>query len=270
MPPPADLFISEYIEGTSNNKAIEVYNGTGSPINLGTGGYVLQLYSNGVGTPSVSYNMSGVLVPGAVYVVAHPGANSAILSVATDSSLALIGFNGDDAFVLRKGGLNGTILDAIGQIGFDPGTQWGTPPASTLNTTLVRKSTICGGDTIGTNAFDPAAEWDAFAVDTFSNLGSHTLDCGVTAAETSISGRVAMPDGQGIRNVRVIVFGGDLAAPRTVMTSTFGYYRFDGLTAGQTYVVNVVGGKQFVFEVSSRVIALGDEAFDVDFIGERR
>ncbi|HEY9494676.1 MAG TPA: hypothetical protein VIR15_07480, partial [Intrasporangium sp.] len=36
---PTELFFSEYIEGSSNNKALEIYNGTGAPVNLATGGY---------------------------------------------------------------------------------------------------------------------------------------------------------------------------------------------------------------------------------------
>ena len=32
--PPVELFFSEYIEGTSNNKALEIYNGTGAAIDL--------------------------------------------------------------------------------------------------------------------------------------------------------------------------------------------------------------------------------------------
>ena len=44
---PTELFISEYIEGSSNNKAIEIYNGTGAAVNLGAGGYNIQMFFNG-------------------------------------------------------------------------------------------------------------------------------------------------------------------------------------------------------------------------------
>ena len=43
----SDLFISEYVEGSSNNKAIELFNGTGAAVDLAAGGYQLQLYFNG-------------------------------------------------------------------------------------------------------------------------------------------------------------------------------------------------------------------------------
>jgi uncharacterized protein len=91
----------------------------------------------------------------------------------------------------------------------------------------------------------------------------------VTAADASISGRIATADGRGIRNVRVVVTGGDLAEPLIALTSPFGYYRIDGLRAGETYFVNV-GSKQYVFETPLRVISLGEDALDVDFVGERR
>ncbi|MGD9628193.1 MAG: Calx-beta domain-containing protein [Pyrinomonadaceae bacterium] len=173
-----DLFISEYIEGSSNNKAIEIYNGTGGPIDLGTGNYVLQLYSNGAAAPSQSFNLDGIIADGDVFVLSRNDADAAILAVIDVAAPIVINFNGDDAIVLRKGGVSGTILDVFGQIGFDPGTEWGTGLTSTLDNTLVRKSSICSGDTDGGNAFDPSVEWDGFANNTFTNLGSHTANCG--------------------------------------------------------------------------------------------
>jgi len=54
-----ELFFSEYIEGSGFNKALEIYNGTGAPVDLGAGNYVLQLYSNGSPTVSQSVNLTG-------------------------------------------------------------------------------------------------------------------------------------------------------------------------------------------------------------------
>ena len=67
------------------------------------------------------------------------------------------------------------MIDAIGQIGFDPGSEWGTGLTSTADNTLRRKGTISAGDTNGSDAFDPSIEWDGFATNTFDGLGSHTL-----------------------------------------------------------------------------------------------
>jgi predicted extracellular nuclease len=172
---PSELFFSEYIEGSGNNKAVEIYNGTGSSANLSE--YVLELYSNGSPTVSQSIILSTVaasLASDDVLVLAHGSANAAILASADGTSNAVINFNGDDAVVLRH---NSTVIDAIGQVGTDPGTQWANSGVSTLNQTLRRKDIICSGDSNGSDAFDPSMEWDGFAQDTFGGLGSHTTDC---------------------------------------------------------------------------------------------
>ncbi|MEZ4868058.1 MAG: ExeM/NucH family extracellular endonuclease [Caldilineaceae bacterium] len=171
-----DLLISEYIEGSSNNKAIELYNGTGAPIDLGAGSYQLQFFFNGAAidtTPGTTINLMGTVADGDVFVVADDGAVQAILDV-TDQTSTSNFFNGDDAIVLRH---NGAIIDVIGQIGFDPGSEWGSGLVSTQDNTLRRLDTVCTGDPDGLNAFDPSLEWEGLAQDTFDGLGSHTANC---------------------------------------------------------------------------------------------
>ena len=178
----ADLFFSEYIEGSSNNKALEIYNNTGAAIDLATAGYVVQLYSNGSTSPT-TFNLTGTVANGDVFVFAQSSASAEILAQADQTSGAGL-FNGDDAIVLRKGGTNGTIVDSIGQIGVDPGTEWGTGLTSTADNTLRRKSSVTMGDTNPNDAFDPSEQWDGFATNTFDGLGSHTTDGGNTAGVT--------------------------------------------------------------------------------------
>lgn len=98
-----DLIISEYVEGSSLNKAIEIYNGTGAAVNLGIGGYAIEIYFNGSNSAGTTIQLSGVLDDGDVFVVADDGADPAILAVADQTSTSNF-FNGDDAVVLRKGG----------------------------------------------------------------------------------------------------------------------------------------------------------------------
>jgi predicted extracellular nuclease len=167
---PSELFFSEYIEGSSNNKALEIYNGTGTAINLAAGGYNIQMFFNGSASPGLTINLTGTVADGDVYVIAHSSANATILAQA-DQTNGAGWFNGDDAVVLRKGT---TIIDVIGQIGFDPGTEWG---GVTADNTLRRKNTICAGDPNGTDVFDPSVEWDAFPTDTFNGLGNHVANC---------------------------------------------------------------------------------------------
>ena len=175
---PTDLFFSEYIEGSGFNKALEIYNGTGAPVDLGAGNYVLQLHTNGSAVVSQSVSLTGVIANGDVFVIANSGANAAILAQADVTNNTVINHNGDDAFVLRKGGPAGAVVDSIGQQGVDPGTEWGSGLASTADNTLRRKSTVCQGDTNPLDAYDPAPEWDGFAVDTFNGFGSHIATCG--------------------------------------------------------------------------------------------
>lgn len=167
------LFFSEYIEGTSNNKALEIYNGTGSAVDLAAGGYNIQTFFNGSASAGLTINLTGNVASGDVYVVAHSSANATILAQA-DQTNGAGWYNGNDAVVLRKGTI---ILDAIGQIGFNPGTEWGTGLTSTANNTLRRKSSICSGDVNANDVFDPAVEWNGYATDTFDGLGTHTANC---------------------------------------------------------------------------------------------
>jgi predicted extracellular nuclease len=175
---PTELFFSEYIEGSSNNKALEIYNGTGATVDLTAGAYNVQMYFNGNPSAGLTINLTGAVADGDVYVLAHESANPAILAEA-DQTGAGGWFNGDDAVVLRRGS---TIVDVIGQIGVDPGTEWGSGLASTADNTLRRKPTIEAGDADGGDPFDPADQWDGYPTDDSSDLGRHTISGGGDAA----------------------------------------------------------------------------------------
>jgi predicted extracellular nuclease len=126
-----------------------------------------------------------------VYVVAHVDADPAIIAQA-DQTGSGGWFNGDDALVLRSGGAPGPVVDSLGQIGTDPGSEWGTGLTSTSDNTLRREAGVEAGDTNTGDAFDPATGWDGFAGNTFDGLGSHgtptdtpaTLTCGSALATT--------------------------------------------------------------------------------------
>jgi predicted extracellular nuclease len=168
---PSELFFSEYIEGSSNNKALEIFNGTGAAIDLAASAYSVQMFFNGSTTAGLTISLTGTVADGDVFVLAQSSANAAILAQA-DQTNGAGWFNGDDAVVLRKGGV---VIDVIGQIGVDPGTEWGSGLTSTADNTLRRKAAIVAGDTNGSDAFDPSVEWDGFAVDTVAGLGAVTI-----------------------------------------------------------------------------------------------
>ena len=189
--PAGDLFISEYIEGSSNNKALELYNPTSSTIDLTQ--YVIKQANNGNGWGNTSSGpdtryvlpLTGTLESGKVLVLANASANPAITAVAdytfaydntangSDGSNVLA-FNGDDAIGLFK---NDVLIDVIGDPDNDPGTNWvvaGT--GATSEYTLVRKPGITMGNTnwaasAGTNADD--SEWIVHPQDEFSFIGWH-------------------------------------------------------------------------------------------------
>ena len=167
-----ELYISEYVEGSSNLKAIEIYNGTGVPVDLSAGNYQLKFYFNGSSSPATVISLTGILAPNDVYVIADDNSGAAVLASA-DQISTLSFFNGDDAIALTK---NNNNIDVIGQIGVDPGTQWGSGSTGTADHTLRRKPTLrCAGDVNGFDAFDPSLEWDGYPIDNIENLGSHLV-----------------------------------------------------------------------------------------------
>ena len=169
---PTDLFFSEYVEGSSLNKAVEIYNGTGAPVDLSS--YELAIYFNGSATAGTRVGLSGTLAAGGVYVIADDGADPAILDAA-DLTPGANFFNGDDAVALEAGG---ATVDIIGQVGVDPGSAWTGGGVSAQNQTLRRLETACTGDADPTDAFDPSADYAEFPQDTFDGLGAHVAACG--------------------------------------------------------------------------------------------
>ena len=79
----APLFFSEYAEGSSNNKYLEIFNPTGETVDLSN--YAYPSVSNAPTTPGVheywnTFDSAATIAPGDVYVIAHPSSDSTILS----------------------------------------------------------------------------------------------------------------------------------------------------------------------------------------------
>ncbi|MEL6806115.1 MAG: lamin tail domain-containing protein, partial [Bacteroidota bacterium] len=113
----AELFISEYVEGSSNNKYIEIYNGTGADVDLSN--YQLLLFTNGNTNPGNTNTLSGILADGDVVVYSN---SSASIYQGTTINASAVGFNGDDAIGLFNTATN-SYADIFGHIGEDPGSQ---------------------------------------------------------------------------------------------------------------------------------------------------
>lgn len=108
---------------------------------------------------------------------------------------------------------------------------------------------------------------DGFMIDDFEILGPVNLPLNPTAAGASVSGRVLTANGNGIRNATVMITGGNLTEPRYFRTTTFGYYNFNDLPIGQTYVVTVLS-KRYAFSTPSIVLNLQDNVADANFTAD--
>jgi len=183
-----DLFFSEYIEGSSNNKALEIFNGTGGAVDLSN--YKVYLYSNGATAPTNTQTFAAgtMLAHNDVYIIANASSNATILGLADVTSTVTF-YNGDDAVALVKVvGAEEQYVDIFGMIGQDPGTQWTADGGySTLDKTLVRKPNINQGVSVnptGHAAGDVTAfetlgtQWDVYPIDTLTYLGSHVFNPG--------------------------------------------------------------------------------------------
>jgi len=187
------VFFSEWAEGTSYNKYIEIYNGTGEEIDLST--YKISSCSNGCDTEGewdypnqVIFDAGTMVAAGDVFVLAHPSADQSILDQADNTSFTYMS-NGNDAVGLVSTA-TGFIVDLIGDMSNSPPDAWdvaGTPSA-TNEQTIVRKPSVLNGNTdwaasAGTDASN--SEWLVFDQNVWDNLGFHNQ--GVDAPSVTIS-----------------------------------------------------------------------------------
>ena len=195
----SDLFFSEYVHGSSNNKAIEIFNPTNNAIDLTN--YKIFKSTNG-GTSTSVFGLSGMLASKAVYVAANNSADT-LIKLQADTLSGFFNFTGNDALALIR--LTDTI-DVIGQLGVDPGTSWLVDTGSTFHHTLIRNFYVYHGDTSWSNAVET---WNAYGSDMFDSLGfHHTAPCGTPvpvpkATIHFISSGVTVPESAGL--VPVIV-----------------------------------------------------------------
>ena len=163
-----ELLISEYVEGSSNNKAIEIANLITSPVELD--GYNLRRDSNGGGEWSERFDLTGTINVGDVIVIINANANSQILldqaDIVVENNQSTnygepLNFNGNDPIGLFK---DDVLIDIVGEFG-------GGSSNFAKDKTLRRKSTVVEPNI----NFDLNNEWEIFPMDTFDDIGGTHL-----------------------------------------------------------------------------------------------
>jgi endonuclease I/chitodextrinase len=152
-----DLFFSEYVEGNSFNKAIEIANITGNTADLTP--YSVARQSGG--NWETALNLTGSIAPNDVYVIINSDANIQKLIDEADLGIANttpMTFNGDDRVGLFK---DGVLVDIIGDLD-------GTDNFA-ANITLRRSNDITGPNIV----YSEQGEWIAFDQNTVDDIGSH-------------------------------------------------------------------------------------------------
>lgn len=176
-----DLLFSEYIEGSGNNKALEIANNTGASVNLSA--YTIKKQTNGAGSWSTGLALSGTLVTGSKFVIVNSSMSSSCFptSAANISTTATeLTFNGNDAVGLFK---NGVLIDIIGT--FNGGTA-----NFAIDVTLRRKSTVTSPST----TFNLSAQWDSYSQDTCNNLASKMVQTAEIEEEVTTDEIVIYPN----------------------------------------------------------------------------
>ena len=191
------LFISEYVEGTGNDKALELFNPTASPINLS--GYSIQRFSNGDATAAAGgiTDLTGTIAAYSTFVIANGQLTGSAASPACSPALQALAdlldgaypaptyMNGNDAIGLFNGTTMIDLMGKIGDAGMASGQSWsdvfpydGSAGAYwTKDQTLRRKASVKAGVSVNPDPFIVTAEWDSLPKDTWSGLGSHTCAC---------------------------------------------------------------------------------------------
>ena len=175
--PSQDLFISEYAEGSSNNKYVEIYNPLNSAVDLSN--YSLKGSNNGSGWKAErDFALTGTLNSGETLIVCTDQADASILGLTTEGFQlgyeSPVHYNGNDAIGLFN---DSNLIDIIGDPDSDPGSSWSVgAEGSTKDRTLVRKISVTQGNLVWSTSAgttDENSEWFVLPKDTWTLAGSH-------------------------------------------------------------------------------------------------
>lgn len=250
----SELFISEYCEGSANNKAAEIYNPTGASISMSN--YRLVRYSNGsaTGTDSTDFTSTMSIASYSTFVIANGvGVTSGTTSTSPACSPTLQALaqqldgpypvptfmNGDDAIVLVRKSPYARI-DIFGKIGQQPTTAWSdVAPYDgsvgkwwTKDHSLQRKQTVMNGVTSNPTLFNVKTEWDSLPNNNWVNVGKHTCDCKPVGIKETVKAiylkvfpnpangnEVAFISDRNIKEINILNTMGQVVLTHTAITS---------------------------------------------------
>ena len=216
----SDLFISEYVEGSGSNKAVEIYNGTGVEVDLSQ--YTLVMVNfGGSGTPTKdasekSMSLTGTLGNGETFVYYNSGIDSELTSVTNkDSNNTVINFNGNDYVYLKK---DDTVIDVIGGTSTSM-NDYSYSGAFAADCTLVRNANVTGP-----SATYQENQWTDQGKDVLTGLGAHTM---TGSSDPGEGGDTTVAAPQADPQAGAVASGTEI----TLSTTTSGaeiYYTLDG------------------------------------------
>lgn len=251
----SELFFSEYVEGSSKNKALEIYNPTDASIDLST--YKIKRYKNGQTIPDTELQLSGVVVSYDVVVITNGETTDTGFGV-VDSALYNLGdlhgtgiyatspmfFNGNDALTIEKvtGAPTDEIVDIFGKVGEDPNNGWNDIDsmnyvagddfwtAWTKDHTMIRKATVLKGVLENPAVFNTGLEYDSLPKNTFTELGAHACDCQTLGTSEynafsflaySIEGAVVVTSKENLTNLEIVNLAGQVVFNEVVSGGSF-------------------------------------------------
>ncbi|MCU4525664.1 ExeM/NucH family extracellular endonuclease [Acinetobacter pittii] len=177
----AQLMFSQYVDGSSNRKGLEIYNPDGTTVNLAD--YEIQQFNNGGTAKTATFRLQGSLTSKQKFLIGRSELQAELGSKV--NQVAALSFNGDDAVVLVY---KGTPVDRFGRIGERPAAGWGTAVPSLGNSFKRIETENPALSVDATAAFDLDHSWSAWTNrNDFSNLSASTTQPPVETISCSSS-----------------------------------------------------------------------------------